>query len=60
MSKAYTSEALAAVHEMMEGLRETGTLDKRTFRGFDEACLAPTELLHPEEIKATRKQRLKS
>ena len=41
MPKTYKSEALAVDHEMIEGLHEAGAIDKRTLRGFDEACLAP-------------------
>ena len=44
----------AAVHEMMEGLQESGAIDKRTLREFDEACLAPATALQPDEIKAIR------
>lgn len=50
MPRTYKSEALAAVHEMMEGLHDAGAIDKRTLREFDEACLA----LLPDEIKAIR------
>ena len=35
MSKTYKSEALAAVHEMMEGFYEAGAIDKQTMREFD-------------------------
>ena len=35
MPKTYKSEALAAVHEMMEGLHGAGAIDKRTLREFD-------------------------
>lgn len=52
--KTYKSEALAAVHEMMEGLHDAGSIDKRTMRDFDEACLAPAPLFSPSEIKAIR------
>ena len=54
MPRTDKSEALAAVHEMVEGLHEAGALDKRTLREFDEACLVPTTPLQPEEIKAIR------
>lgn len=54
MPRTYKSEALAAVHEMMEGLQESGAIDKRTLREFDEACLAPATALQPDEIKAIR------
>ena len=54
MPKTYKSEALAAAHEMMEGLREAGAIDKQTLREFDEACLAPAIPFQPEEIRAIR------
>lgn len=54
MPRTYKSEALAAVHETMEGLYEGGAIDKRTLREFDEACLVPATPLQPEEIKAIR------
>ena len=54
MPKTYKSEALAAVHEMIEGFHESGAVDKRTLREFDEACLVPAAPLAPEEIKAIR------
>lgn len=53
-AKTYKSEALAAIHEMMEGLHDAGSIDKRTMREFDEACLAPAPVLAPEEIKSIR------
>ncbi|MGB7404737.1 MAG: DNA-binding transcriptional regulator [Pacificimonas sp.] len=53
-AKTYKSEPLAAVHEMMKGLHGAGSIDKRTMREFDEACLAPTPELAPEEIRAIR------
>ena len=40
MTKTYKSEAYAALHEMMEGLHDTGAIDTKTLREFDEACLA--------------------
>lgn len=51
MSKTYKSEALAAVHEMMEGFYESGAIDKKTMREFDEGCLTTVEPLTPEEIR---------
>ncbi|NML96006.1 MULTISPECIES: helix-turn-helix domain-containing protein [Novosphingobium] len=54
MPKSYKSEALAAVHEMMEGLHEAGAIDKQTLREFDEACIAPVIPFQPEEIRAIR------
>ena len=54
MPRTYKSEALAAVHEMMEGVHEGGAIGKRTLREFDETCLAPATPLQPDEIKAIR------
>jgi putative transcriptional regulator len=54
MVKTYRTEALAAVHEMMEGFHQSGAVDKQTMRQFDEACLTPAEALSPSEIKAIR------
>jgi putative transcriptional regulator len=50
MPKTYKSEALAAVHEMMEGLHETGAIEKQTLQAFDEGCLAPAIALKAKEI----------
>ncbi|MDI1366250.1 MAG: DNA-binding transcriptional regulator [bacterium] len=54
MTKTYKSPALAAVHEMMEGLHQAGSIDKQTLRSFDLACLTPATPLEPEEIRAIR------
>ena len=56
MSKTYKSEALAAVHEMMEGFYESGAIDKQTMREFDDACLTAVEPMPPEEIRAIRER----
>jgi putative transcriptional regulator len=37
-TKTYKSEPMAAVHEMMEGLRQGGAIEERTMREFDAAC----------------------
>lgn len=54
MTKKYRSDALAAIHETMEALREAGMVDKQTMREFDEACLTPIGALSPEEIRQIR------
>ena len=54
MTKTYKSEAMAAVHEMMEGLHQAGAIDKRTMREFDDACLGPSPVFAPDEIRAIR------
>lgn len=56
MAKTYKSEALAAVHEMMDGFHRSGAIDKRTMREFDDACLTAVEAFSPEEIKAIRER----
>lgn len=56
MSKKYRSEAMAAIHEMMEALHDVGAIDKQTMRRFDESCLTAVEPLAPEEIKAIRER----
>lgn len=56
MAKHYRTEALAAVHETMEALRDIGAVDKQTMREFDDACLTPVHILAPEEIKALRER----
>ena len=50
MSKAlrtYKSEALAAAHETAADLYAIGSIDKKTMREFDEACLTPIEDFSP-------------
>ena len=56
MTRIYKSEAMAAVHEMMEGFHQSGAIGKQTMREFDEACLAPTPALSPGEIRAIRER----
>jgi len=46
--KTCKSEALAAIHEMMEGLSDASSVDKRIMREFDDACLAPAPILSPD------------
>lgn len=54
VARTYKSEAMASVHEMMEGFHEAGSIDKRTMREFDEACLTPALPMTPDEIRAIR------
>jgi putative transcriptional regulator len=56
MTKKYKTEAMAAIHEMMDDLRVGGVIDKKTMRRFDDACLTPIRPLKPEEIKAIRER----
>ncbi|MFM7423248.1 MAG: hypothetical protein ACKO54_26610 [Alphaproteobacteria bacterium] len=54
MGRTYQSDALAAVHEVAQGLAEAGAMDKRSLRGFDALCLTPVEPLSPAAIRALR------
>ena len=54
MTTTCKGDAMAAVHEMLEGLHQSGSIDKRTMREFDSACLAPVLAPGPENIKAIR------
>lgn len=56
MVKKYKSEAMAAIHETMEGLFEIGAVDKQTMRHFDGACLTAIQPMAPEEIRAIRER----
>lgn len=56
MSKKYRSDAMAAIHETMAALHETGVIGKKTMRGFDDACLTPIRPLKPKQIKAIRER----
>lgn len=60
MTKKYQSEALAAVHEMMQGLHQSQVIDKKTMREFDEACLTPVVPMSPESIRILRERELLS
>lgn len=56
MRKTYKSDAMAAIHGMMEGFHQSGAIDKQTMREFDEACLTTISVLAPEEIRAIRER----
>lgn len=54
--KTFQSPAFEAIHSAAEGLHRTGAISLETLRSFDESCLAPVEMLQPQEIKALREQ----
>lgn len=56
MVKVYKSEALAAIHEMMEGFHQSGAIDKQTMHEFDDGCLTAVEALTPQEIRSIRER----
>jgi putative transcriptional regulator len=54
MPKKYKSQALAALHETMQGLHDIGLVNSQTMRKFDESCLTPVKQMSPEEIAEMR------
>ena len=56
MKRKYRSDAMAAIHETMEGLHRIGAIDKQTMRHFDEACLTSVGPLTPRQIKSIRER----
>ena len=54
MTKKYTSELRAALHETVEGLHRIGLVDKKTMRHFDERCLTRIERLSGRQIASLR------
>lgn len=53
--KIYRSEAMAALHEMMEDAYRAGIIDARKMHEFDMACLVPSEVSKRNRLKVTRK-----
>lgn len=58
--KTYKTKIFAAIHETVEGLHNTGVVDKKTLREFDESCLIPVEKLAPDQIRAIRESSMLS
>ena len=56
MARQYRSDVMASIHETAENLHSVGTMDKRTLRQFDEACLTPVRSLTAAEIRALRER----
>lgn len=54
MTKTYTSDVSASIHETASGLYEIGLLPKATMREIDEHCLVPVNKLSSDEIKSIR------
>jgi DNA-binding transcriptional regulator YiaG len=50
VSKKYRSDAMAAIHETMEALRDVGAVGNQTMRHFDDACLSPIWPLKPNRL----------
>jgi putative transcriptional regulator len=54
--RKYKSDAFASIHETAAALRDIGTIDKRTMREFDEACLAPLPSYTGRQIREIRER----
>jgi putative transcriptional regulator len=54
MPKKYRSDAMAAAHEIAQGMHEAGALDKRSMKVFDALCLTPVETLSAAQIRKIR------
>ena len=55
-TRAYRTEAAAAIHETAAGLYEAGIIDKQTMREFDESCLTSVHEFTPAQIRALRER----
>jgi putative transcriptional regulator len=55
-TRAYRSDALAAVRESMEALHRISAISKVTMPEFDEACLEAVTDINPAEIRALRER----
>ncbi len=54
--KKYKSEAMEAIHQTMEGLYDSGIINKKTMRNFDESCLENLPSYSGEDIKKIRER----
>lgn len=50
----FKSEAFEAIHSAASGMLRAGTIDKKTMRRFDDACLTAPQPLDSDEIKRIR------
>jgi putative transcriptional regulator len=56
MKKLYKNDALEAIHETAVGLYESGIIDKKTMKDFDQSCLTTVREFTGAEIKELRKR----
>ena len=54
MTKVYKSKIAAAMHESMDGLYNSGIIDKKTMREFDGLCLTPVRAFTAKDIQNLR------
>ena len=55
-TKVYKSKVSAAIYKMAVDLHESGIIDKKTLREFDETCLTPIHEFTPGQIRALRER----
>jgi putative transcriptional regulator len=56
IAKKYRSDALSALHETAQGLRNAGLIDAKTMRDFDASCLTTVKDLSARQIAEVRKR----
>lgn len=52
--RKFKSDAFEAIHSSATALQRVGAIDKKTMKGFDEACLTAPPALKPEQIRKLR------
>jgi putative transcriptional regulator len=57
MVKKYRGDAMFAVHEAMEALRDVGAIDDQTMGHFDVACLTPTVEAEEDQVRCANERR---
>lgn len=56
MTKTYSSDVSAAIHELATDLHDVGMIDKRTMRHFDDSCLTKVHNFTAEDIRKLRER----
>lgn len=60
MKKTPKTKIMGVIHEIAADFYDSGAIDKKTMREFDELCLTPVEKLAPEQIRDLREQNMAS
>lgn len=55
-AKTYKSDLLAALHETVSDMFESGVINKQTMHRFDESCLTQVHDFSADEIKGLRER----
>lgn len=56
ITRKYRSSIAETVHKTVQGFHQTGVVDDRTMRRFDDQCLTPVLDFAPDDIKRLRKR----